>query len=134
VTLKGYKFHLTDIAATIGLANLAHVGERIALHRKHAAAYDAAGLGNTPPGSSCWMYNVLVPDRERFIREMGKRGIECARTHNRNDRHPIFRAPEQHLPGVTEFNDHQCSVPVGWWLTDEDVAHIIKSATEVLGL
>jgi dTDP-4-amino-4,6-dideoxygalactose transaminase len=134
VTLKGYKFHMTDIAATLGLANLAHVGERIALHRKHAAAYDAAGLGKTPPGSSSWMYNVLVPDRESFISEMAKRGIECARTHNRNDRHPIFRAPEQHLPGVTEFNDHQCSVPVGWWLSDEDVAHIIKSATEVLGL
>lgn len=134
VTLKGYKFHLTDIAATIGLANLKGVGERIALHRKHAAAYDAAGLGKTPAGSSCWMYNVLVPNRDQFIAEMGERGIECARTHNRNDRHPIFRAPEQHLSGVTEFNDHQCSIPVGWWLTDEDVQHVIKSATEVLGL
>lgn len=134
VTFPGYKFHLTDIAATIGLANLKGVGERIALHRAHAEAYDTAGLGRTPPGSSCWMYNVLVGNRDQFIKEMAAQGIECARTHNRNDRHPIFRSPQQHLPGVTEFNDHQCSIPVGWWLTEEDVAHVIKSATEVLGL
>lgn len=134
VTLKGYKFHLTDIAATIGLANLRSIGERISLHRAHAAAYDAAGLGKTPPGSSCWMYNVLVANRDQFIKEMAARGIECARTHNRNDRHPIFKAPEQHLPGVQEFNDHQCSIPVGWWLSDDDVDHVIRAATEVLSI
>jgi len=34
------------------------------------------------------------------------------------------------LPGVTQFNDHQCSIPVGWFLSDEDVQHIIKAVQE----
>src|SRR6266478_1080508 len=130
VTMKGYKFHMTDIAASIGLANLPHVAKNIGLHRWHAAQYNTAGLGNMPIGSSCWMYNIMVDDRDGFVKHMASRGIQAARTHNRNDRHPIFNAMEQDLPGVTQFNDHQCSIPVGWFLSDEDVQHIIKAVQE----
>ncbi len=130
VTMKGYKFHMTDIAASIGLANLPHVAKNIGLHRWHAAQYNTAGLGNMPIESSCWMYNVMVDNREGFVKHMASRGIQAARTHNRNDLHPIFNAMEQDLPGVTQFNDHQCSIPVGWFLSDEDVQHIIKAVQE----
>lgn len=132
VDMKGYKFHLTDIAASIGLANLPHVQGNIDKHRRNAGEYNAAGLGNMPLESSCWMYNVLAPDRETFIHKMAERGVQVARTHNRNDRHPIFRYRPQPLPGVQEYNDHQCTIPVGWWLSDEDVVHIIKSCWESL--
>jgi perosamine synthetase len=131
VTMKGYKFHMTDIAASIGLANLPHVGANILLHRKHAAAYDAAGLGRDPGSiSSCWMYNVLVDDRDAFVKKMAERGVQAARTHNRNDRHPIFNAMSQDLPGVQQFNDHQCSIPVGHWLSDDDVQKVIVAVQE----
>ena len=130
VDMKGYKFHLTDIAASIGLANLPHVAANIQKHRDHANAYNNAGLGSMPLESSCWCYNVLAPDRESFIRKMADRGVQVARTHNRNDRHPIFRYRPQPLPGVQEYNDQQCTIPVGWWLSDEDVVHVIKSAWE----
>jgi len=131
VTMKGYKFHMTDIAASIGLANLPHVPANIALHMKHATAYYEAGLAEPPKSrSSAWMFNVMVDDRDGFVKHMASRGIQAARTHNRNDRHPIFNAMEQDLPGVTQFNDHQCSIPVGWFLSDEDVQHIIKAVQE----
>ena len=130
VTMKGYKFHMADIAASIGLANLLHVPDNILAHRRHARAYNQAGLGKMPLESSCWMYNVLVDDRDEFVKFMAERGIQAARTHNRNDRHPIFNAMPPDLPGVTEFNDHQCSIPVGWWLSDEDVQHIIGAVQE----
>ncbi len=125
VTMKGYKFHMTDIAASIGLANLPHVPDNILAHRRHARSYNEAGLGKMPLESSCWMYDILVDDRDGFVKFMAERGVQCARTHNRNDRHPIFSAMAQDLPGVTEFNDTQCSIPVGWWLSDADVQHII---------
>lgn len=133
VTMAGYKFHMTDIAASIGLANLPHVAGNIKLHMKHAWAYYEAGLGIPPLGAnSAWMFNVLVKDRDDFVRKMADRGVMAARTHNRNDRHPIFNAMEQDLPGVTEFNDHQCSIPVGWWLSDEDVQTVIRAVQESL--
>jgi dTDP-4-amino-4,6-dideoxygalactose transaminase len=131
VTMKGYKFHMTDIAASIGLANLPHVQKNIGQHHRHALAYDDAELAKRPIAvSSRWMYNVMVDDRDGFVKHMAERGIQAARTHNRNDRHPIFTAIEQPLPGVKQFNDHQCSIPVGWWLSDEDVKKIIDAVQE----
>jgi perosamine synthetase len=138
VTMAGYKFHMTDIAATLGLANLPYVADHLAAHRKHAAVYNDAGLGNMPMESSCWMYNVLCPDRDDFVAKMTAKGIQVARTHNRNDRHPIFLYwnpwARHGLPGVQEFNDRQCSIPVGWWLTGDQVQYIADSAREALGL
>jgi perosamine synthetase len=130
VSLKGYKFHMNDIAASIGLANLPHVQGNIDKHRAHAKAYNEAGLGNMPLESSCWMYNVLVEDRDDFVKNMAEHGVQCARTHNRNDRHPIFNSMDQELPGVKEFNDKQCSIPVGWHLSDDDVQTVIKAVQE----
>lgn len=130
VTELGYKMHLSDTLASIGLANLPHVQANINKHRANAKKYNEAGLGNMPLDSSCWMYNVMVVDRDEFIRKMAEHGVQAARTHNRCDRHPIFKADVQHLPGVQMFNDHQCSIPVGHWLSEEDVQTVIKAFRE----
>lgn len=130
VTELGYKFHLSDTLASIGLANLPHVAANIEKHRANAKAYNEAGLGNMPLDSSCWMYNVMVKDRDDFVRKMAEKGVQCARTHNRCDRHPIFKTEPQWLPGVTIFNDFQCSIPVGHWLSEEDVQTVIRAVLE----
>lgn len=130
VVMKGYKFHLSDVLASIGLANLKYVQRNIDLHRRHARAYNEAGLGRINLASSCWMYNIVVNERDVFVRKMANHGVQVARTHNRCDRHVIFKAEQQYLPGVKEFNDHQCSIPCGWWLTDEDVQTVITAVNE----
>jgi len=45
ITEAGYKYHLNDIAASIGLANLPHTEWVVDLHREHARAYDWALAG-----------------------------------------------------------------------------------------
>jgi dTDP-4-amino-4,6-dideoxygalactose transaminase len=130
VATPGYKFHMNDIAAAVGIANLPHVGGNINLHRRHAAAYDQAGLGHQSQGGSCWLHTLHVEDRELFIRHMAGCGVQCARAHARCDTQPIFRTVPRPLPGVTEFDRTQVSVPVGWWLSDEDVQHVIRSVEE----
>ena len=34
------------------------------------------------------------------------------------------------LPGVDEFISEQISIPVGWWLTDEDLTTIVNAVVE----
>lgn len=134
VTRVGYKYHMNDIAAAIGLANLAAVESNIRRAKEHAARYDQAGLGKSyRDHDACWLYTILVHDRAEFVRKMEQRGIQAARVHSRNDIHPIFATPHhRELPGVTTFDAHQVSIPVGWWLSDNDVGHVIQAVKESL--
>lgn len=133
VSTKGYKFHMNDIAAGIGLANLPHVEGNLTKHRLHAAQYDQAGLGHQSQAGSNWLYTIHVADREGFVKKMAEKGVQCARVHSRCDVHPIWGDySARPLLGVTEFDKTQCSIPCGWWLSDGDVAHIITSVKESL--
>lgn len=127
----GGKWHMNDIAASVGLANLPHARWVVEQHRKNAAWYhdalkDLDGITLPPPdpGSSWWLYCLLTEDRDEFIRFMGECGIECSRVHARNDRHTAFRAacinPDDKLPGVDHFDSHQAAIPVGWFLTESE--------------
>jgi dTDP-4-amino-4,6-dideoxygalactose transaminase len=132
----GYKFHMNDVAATIGIEQLRHVGRTIELHRAHAAAYDEAfrGLAAARPlrytpdrASARWLYSLRVRDRARFMRHMAGRGIGVSQVHARNDLHSVFRASRVPLPGVDEFSAEQVAIPVGWWLGRRDVARVIAA-------
>jgi dTDP-4-amino-4,6-dideoxygalactose transaminase len=140
----GYKFHLNDIAAAIGLANLPHVEFIIHRQRTHANAYGTALAGldgvilpppfRTPKAvdedGAWWLFTLLVADRDAFIRFLAERGIAASPVHARNDHHPGFRAAamtEVPLPGVDFFAAHEVAIPVGWWLTSEDQARVIEA-------
>lgn len=131
----GYKYHMNDIAATIGLANLPGVRKRMA-HNSIVAGYynrELAGLdGIALPASDSrctyWLYTLRVDDRDGFRAHMAERGIDTSPVHARNDKHPAFRAvakPVGPLPGVDEFDAHQVSIPAGWWLSDADMERVI---------
>jgi dTDP-4-amino-4,6-dideoxygalactose transaminase len=123
----GYKYHMNDIAAAIGLANLRDMDDLIGAQRSHARLYcDAlSGLRRVKvpfydEGSSWFLYTISVDDRASFEKHMAERGIETSQAHARNDRHDAFAkaagAQTQPRPGQDYFSEHQVSIPVGWWL------------------
>ena len=133
----GYKYHMNDIAATIGLANLPHVSSIVAQHRANAAWYsqelqDVPGLTSPPedPGSSWWLYCVLVDDRASLIAHLASRGISASPVHRRNDTHPAFFYPNGPLLGVDAFAEHEVAIPVGWWLSNNDRARVVAAVLE----
>lgn len=139
VTEIGYKFHMNDIAASIGLANIGSVEDVVTITRENASFYHEAlkdipsiTLPPNAKGASWWLYTILVPDRERFVAKMDERGIQCARPHSRNDTHPIFRLYHRKLPGVTAFDEHQVAIPVGWWVTPTIRERIAEAIQEVM--
>lgn len=139
ITEAGHKFHMNDISAAIGLANLPLVSNAVARHRANAKRYDAelGGLGAddrvcVPPydeGSSYWIYTITVDDRKSFQKFMRERNIETSEVHRRNDEHPAFRAiaADSFLPGLNTFAARQVSIPVGWWLSSGDVARVVDA-------
>jgi dTDP-4-amino-4,6-dideoxygalactose transaminase len=131
----GYKFHMNDISASIGLGNLSGLNAAVARHRAHAHRYhlalaDVGPEVQRPPwdeGSSWWLYTIRVTDRSAFQRHMKDAGIETSPVHRRTDEHPAFRASRSPLPGLDEFSRTEVAIPVGWWLADEDVERVITA-------
>lgn len=130
----GYKYHMNDIAAAIGLANIEQVPGLIAATRHNAAEYNyrlAQLPGIESPRwnarSPWWLYTLLVEDRQGFIAYLADHGIAASPVHARNDKHGGFHYPNGPLPGVDCFASRNAAIPVGWWLTTEERQHIIRT-------
>ncbi|MBI3922081.1 MAG: DegT/DnrJ/EryC1/StrS family aminotransferase [Armatimonadetes bacterium] len=124
----GYKFHMNDVNATIGLEQLAHVGEVLRRHRENATYYrdrfqELPGVKlldyRTDREGSYWLFTIRVPGRRTFMQAMKNAGITVSQVHARNDHHTMFKEFRRILPGVDQFIAEQVSIPVGWWLTEE---------------
>jgi len=129
----GYKFHMNDVAATIGLNQLGYVREILERHRENAGYYRErfANLRRlrlldyaSDRQSSYWLFTVRVKDRAHFMEAMKDAGVVVSQVHARNDAHTMFSEFQRNLPGVNEFTAEQVSIPVGWWLSAEQREHI----------
>lgn len=134
---SGFKYHMNDIAATIGLCNLAPALLAVDAHRRNACFYyealdglDRITLPYPSPGSAWWLFTILVDDRESFEHFMKSRDIDVSQVHARNDIHPAFKmAKGGPMPGVDHFAAHQISIPVGWWLSQDDCHRVVDAVT-----
>jgi dTDP-4-amino-4,6-dideoxygalactose transaminase len=131
----GFKFHMNDVNATIGMENFKHVKEITSKHKENAAYYDEA-LKNTPGiillkrhsdrESSFWIYSILVDRKEDFYRYMKECGISTSQVHERNDIHSCMSESKAILPNLDKITPKLSSLPVGWWVTKEDREYIVE--------
>tara|TARA_R110002051_G_scaffold325330_1_gene427143 strand:- start:670 stop:1791 length:1122 start_codon:yes stop_codon:yes gene_type:complete len=135
----GFKFHMNDIAAAIGLENLKHVNEIIETHRENASYYDqelkeVEGiklLERSPDAkSSFWIYSFLVDRKDEFMNHMKKCEIMVSQVHERNDTHSCVEEFRSHLPSLDKITPRLISIPVGWWVSKEDREYIVSSIKE----
>jgi len=131
----GYKFHMNDVTATIGLEQMKYIDKILETYRFNAKYYDEH-LYNIPgieplrykkdSLSAYWLYTILVDNKPEFMEKMNAVGIQVSSVHARNDKHSLFKDIQIELPMVTEFWRRMVSIPVGWWVTEEDRERIVK--------
>ena len=135
----GYKFHMNNINAVVGLMQMERLDWIISQHKKNSNFYDANILNdrvkllrrpdNTE--SSSWIYSLLVDDVNSFKNHMEKNGVMCDPVHVRNDVYSVFsKFKDNNLPGVDEFTKHMINIPVGWWLSNQDRERIVSLVNE----
>lgn len=130
IEFAGYRGHMTDDMAAVGLANCERVEWIVSKHRENAAYYDHVfkGLpGITPPpsdpGSTYWLYTLLADDRDGLQKHLAERGVASSQVHRSNVHHTAFARQSRgadSVPNADWFDAHQLSVPVGWWLSYEE--------------
>jgi dTDP-4-amino-4,6-dideoxygalactose transaminase len=135
----GYKYHMNDIAAAIGLANLPGLDESLKVASSNALYYHenlknvkGLTLPTIPLSKPAWFaYPVFVEDRERFMAKMLERKIETTPMWRRNDFYSTFpQMKPSNLPNMDRRQDHIVFLPVGWWVTMADMYHIVECIKE----
>lgn len=132
----GFKFHMNDVNASIGLANIEEVEDNVISKHKHNAAFydkhlkdvkDITLLERDPNmESSFWIYSLLVDRKDAFMTHMQQCGITVSQVHERNDIHTCVKEYKTHLPNLDKIQPRLVSIPVGWWVTEEDRRYIVK--------
>lgn len=139
VTEPGFKYHMNNINATIGLVQLEHIAPAIARHVANGrwldAAVDALGGGverchfEAAAEPSYWFYTLLCDDPDGLSRHLSAHGIGNSKAHRRNDLHSVFAGSRAELPGLDRFYARMLHVPCGWWVDDaarERIVDVLK--------
>lgn len=130
----GFKFHMNDIAATIGLSNLKHSDWIVSRHKENGKYYDKnlkdiQGIKTLKILDNCessyWIYTILVEDRNGFVQKLKENGIATSQTHRRNDIQECFGEFIAPLPTTDYIDKHMICIPSGWWVTEEDREFIV---------
>ncbi|HTK82439.1 MAG TPA: DegT/DnrJ/EryC1/StrS family aminotransferase [Bacteroidota bacterium] len=135
ISTVGYKYHMNDLAAAVGLGNLSGFSANLARRRAIGTRYQRE-LKSIPGltllkyegdrESSYWLFTFLVERRTDFIRKLQSEGIPSSVVHLRIDRYSVFGGQTPDLPGQEYFNEHQIAIPVHNALSDQDVDKIIR--------
>lgn len=135
IQIQGYKYHMNNINATIGLMQLRNVDEIVDSYISNGKYFDTELKGvngiellNYYPLSepSYWLYTLKVDNRSGFIKMMESNGIMASELHKRNDKHSFLNDFNQSLPALDEFYDKMVHMPCGWWLNQIDRDRIVE--------
>lgn len=127
----GYKYHMNDINAAIGLAQLECLDSDNDRRGQIADIYTSELSGT--PGLELFQYEpdrkssrhlccVLADNRDDLADKLSENEIGVGVHYRRNDIYPMYE--EQHLPNAERFTSRVMSLPLHLGLTDEEVAHV----------
>jgi dTDP-4-amino-4,6-dideoxygalactose transaminase len=86
--------------------------------------------GRDVASSSAYLYSMLVENRDGFIRCLTAAGIGASPVHMRNDVHTCVVDHREPLPGVDRADAEMVSIPVGWWVSEEDRERVVSRIIE----
>ena len=130
----GFKYHLNDYAAALGLANITNYQERLKKRQKIAQFYekelskvDGISLFNYKDDreSAYWLFGLHVQKREQFILALKSKGITTSVIHQGIDKYDIFGGKNIGLINQRKFDETQIHIPIHDAVTIEQANYII---------
>ena len=132
----GFKYHLNDYGAALGLSNISNISERL-LWLREKAKYYRQELQNIPGivlwdcsedrESAWWLFGFHVENRNSFIQAMADRGIVTSVVHQGIDTNSIFGRKDETLINQRRFDLSQIHIPLHNGLSEEQIMYIMES-------
>ncbi len=151
IEAPGFKYNLTDIAAALGVVQLARADEMLGRRRRIARRYAAAFAPNEAielldPGrfeDHAWHLfviklrrNVLAIDRGRFIEELKARGIGSSVHFIPLHMHPYYRDTfgyrPSDLPVSLDGYERSVSLPIYSRMSDADADRVANAVLDIV--
>ena len=128
IEYPGYKFHMNDIAAAMGIEGLKE-WDKILEHRKKIfEIYRDTGIEMIDGKiNTYWLAGVLVEDRDSFCDYLNKHGIETNVMHVRNDVYKIFKPFRRKLPNMDWVDERYVYIPCHNKMSLNDARYIAKT-------
>lgn len=134
----GYKMHMNDINASIGLGNLPRVISHVVpthivngrlLHAHVDTLTYVKNVVDHMFNSLFWVFPVIVNSQEVFIDYMrDEHKIAASQVHYRLDKHDATKKYASSLPNLNDVEHKYVCVPCGWWVDDiERVKHALTA-------
>jgi perosamine synthetase len=133
---RGFRCHLPDLNAAIGLAQLDRMADLAVRKREIAARYDDALAGI--PGLALlehdlyevvpffYVVRVLEGRRDALIDHLAKRGVETGVHYVPNHLQPAFARPDLRLPKTEALFGEALTIPLHPGLSDPEVEQVIE--------
>lgn len=150
VVAPGFKYNMTDVAASMGIHQLAKVRRFQARRAELAARYTSELRGlpvltprDADPGDThAWhLYVIRLTaaagiGRDAFIQRMAEQGVGCSVHYIPLHLHPYWRdtyrlRPEQ-FPNSQALFESAISLPIYTRMTDDDQSHVLDAVRRTL--
>jgi len=143
VTTVGFRYHMSNINAAIGLAQLPRLHEFRA--RKQAVTHRYDEAFRHLPGITLLQHNdetfpffyvIRVESRQRqaFRDYLKERGIETAVHYVPNHLQPLFKDWRQALPVTEQLFQEIVTLPLFFEMTDKDVSAVVDGVCSFFGV
>lgn len=135
----GYKFHMNDVNATIGLHNLKNIHLVFDKHNTIARQYyeELSDLPmQLPPESSTfrssyWLFTILSNRSKDIMEHLKNRNIQSSKVHARNDKFSCFSSFRfGGLVGLDKFYNDMFCIPINNSMDRHKVDRVISAIEE----
>lgn len=137
ITEIGFKYHMNDIEAAIGLANLRNFDSILRYRQSIFEAYldslvesdqlKVLGATSADRQHAAWMLTILVDRRQSLVEKLRRFNIEASQVHYRNDKYSIFKKyAEVNYQGMDSVENNYLCLPIHTKMKISDVEKICK--------
>lgn len=116
----GYKYHMNDVTASIGLGNLEDVDTLIEHRKKIGEIYKSYGLF-----AHAWLAGGFTDSYDELKKILNEAGYEMGQHHYRNDKYTVFGG-RQEFDTMDEIENQYFFVPLHHGVSEEDAHNIGK--------
>ena len=129
----GFKLHMNDIQATMGLVGLEHTWQSMSRRADIADIYIKKFKNKIQCiyGGSLWLFGIMLPDRDKKMDKIKDAGIGVDLVHLRNDIFTPFGGKRQNLPNMNEIEKEYLYIPIHTKMFKTDAKYV---ADVVLGV
>jgi perosamine synthetase len=136
VNTIGFGYHLTNVAAAIGLENLSTLDSQ-RNHRERLAHLYWSGLAEVPGLAlprrfedrrpAYHFFTVLAERRDDFCRKLNAAGVRVSIVHARNDEYSIFGGLRRDLPCLAAFSRTYIGLPLHMGVSEADAEYVVET-------